>query len=567
MEHASCTIGRSTESTIVVGDLSVPLAHSAFVVGEGGVSLECRDATELVVDGSMVASCLVVPGQQIRIGAIELRVLEATGEEDLALELRVVSSRGDDLVELTKRTRMGVASGLMSRRVFSWALVFLSVGAFLVMPLWVTQEESIWSSGPISSTHSFIAHDCGACHVPFTKVQDDSCLECHSGVGAHFSESLRLTDAADRRCSDCHLEHEGTSGLALVGQESCSSCHAKISGVHPNTTIEDASDFLESHPEFTLALPVEGDLDSGVRVKWSTQLREESGIRFSHFRHVGEPVLEPGAGSRHLRCDECHSPDALGMYMEPISFEDHCQSCHSLAFDSAVSGVQAFHGDPVGLRSQLRGLYSERALKGKEDAADAPAAVRFLRPGRPLKKAESEIVYDWVETRVSRAESVLAGDDGECARCHEVKPGAAADGGFDITPVSVPKVWMPDSIFTHKTHRPFPCRDCHAAAAGYADEGEGKVTRPAWSIENASTYSLWSEEELSERFKLSPSRSSHDVLMPGIADCRPCHGGAESSQPLLASECVLCHPFHRDEHVETRNPNSELTPGVGQAND
>lgn len=559
VESEACTIGRSTDSTVVVNDLSTPLRHSSFVMKQGGLYLEREDATELVVDGTIVESAVAEPGQVIRIGTLVIKVLEATADEDLAVELRELGSRGDELVELARRTKIGVGGGWRSRRLLSWLLVILFVGAFLLLPLWVTKDQSIWSSGPISSTHSFIAHDCGACHTPFTKVRDDSCLSCHSDIGAHFAPTVKLSEAGERRCVDCHLEHGGSAGLAKIGEERCASCHSDIAGIHPKPGVENASDFSEAHPEFTLSIPVSGDVTGMKTVKWSRQLREESGVRFSHFRHVAEPVLEPGGGSRHLRCDECHGVDSVGRYMKPISFEDHCQSCHSLAFDAALPATEALHGNPEALRVQLRGLYSERALKGEVQAEDAPGIVRWMRPGQSIEKSEAKIVYGWVEEQVAKAENGLIGENGECARCHDVRPGAATDRGFDIESVSVSDVWMPGSIFTHRTHRSFPCRDCHAAAAVYGGGADPEDSRPDWSIEGAGAYALWSEDELWTQFNMSPSKNSHDVLLPGIAECRTCHGGAKASQPLLASECALCHPFHRDAHGVMQAAGSQVS--------
>jgi hypothetical protein len=117
--------------------------------------------------------------------------------------------------------------------------------------------------------------------------------------------------------------------------------------------------------------------------------------------------------------------------------------------------------------------------------------------------------------------------------------------------VEVAAVWMPKSEFRHVTHAPFACRDCHAAAAGYDPEDAQAGERPAWSLPGAGPYALFTPAELRER-ALQPSESAEDVLLPGIATCRSCHGGASAAPPLVASGCVLCHPFHRAEHGPLR---------------
>jgi hypothetical protein len=39
------------------------------------------------------------------------------------------------------------------------------------------------------------------------------------------------------------------------------------------------------------------------------------------------------------------------------------------------------------------------------------------------------------------------------------------------------------------------------------------------------------------------SKHATDILLPDIARCRECHGGAGSSAKV-ASDCLMCHPFH-----------------------
>lgn len=557
VESASCSIGRATDSTLVINDLSVPLRHSSLLLKEDGVRLECDDATEVLVDGIVVESASLSPGQVVRISNVELRIVEPARDEDLAIEIREVARRGDARAELALRTRMAVEPPWVGRRGLSWLSVVLVVSAFFLRPLLTGSGEAAWSTGPISSAHSFIADDCRVCHSEFERVRDESCLECHSEIGEHASVNLQLVSHAGLRCGSCHLEHNGNAGPSDIGETRCASCHENISEVHAATRLGNASHFEENHPEFTLALVTDPDLDQSGRMAQSRNLEEKSGLRFSHLRHVGQAVLEAGEHTGILRCDACHRLDRAGMYMEPVSFEVDCQDCHSLTFDEAFPDTEASHGNPLALRAQLRGLYSERALKGEEQSPEASSFIRFLRPGRELEKEEARAVYTWVEEQVAEAQESLIGESGECARCHEILRGEASDGGFDVAPVDVTDVWLPGSIFRHKTHQVFPCRDCHARAAIYDTNAETTAERPAWSLEDARPYALWSPEELLARQGNLPSESSEDVLIPGIEECRTCHGGGDASPPLVASNCVLCHSFHRDEYGSMARWSSE----------
>jgi len=62
--------------------------------------------------------------------------------------------------------------------------------------------------------------------------------------------------------------------------------------------------------------------------------------------------------------------------------------------------------------------------------------------------------------------------------------------------------WLPHSRFSHRAHRPFACVGCHDQA--------------------------------------KTSTKTADVLLPTIATCRMCHGGAAGARVA----CVECHTYH-----------------------
>jgi hypothetical protein len=84
-------------------------------------------------------------------------------------------------------------------------------------------------------------------------------------------------------------------------------------------------------------------------------------------------------------------------------------------------------------------------------------------------------------------------------------PGKSGFDQWRLEPVRLTRDWMPLAQFDHASHRTTPCVNCH--------EG-GKR-----------------------------SKASNEVLMPVIAECKQCHGGAQDDRKL-ASECVMCHQFH-----------------------
>jgi hypothetical protein len=68
---------------------------------------------------------------------------------------------------------------------------------------------------------------------------------------------------------------------------------------------------------------------------------------------------------------------------------------------------------------------------------------------------------------------------------------------------------MPKARFDHVKHRTNKCADCH-------------------SVEK--------------------SRSSADIAIPAIVDCRACHAGNKPAPGKVVSTCIACHGFHLPNH-------------------
>jgi hypothetical protein len=44
------------------------------------------------------------------------------------------------------------------------------------------------------------------------------------------------------------------------------------------------------------------------------------------------------------------------------------------------------------------------------------------------------------------------------------------------------------------------------------------------------------------------SRSSADIAIPAIVDCRACHAGNKPAPGKVVSTCIACHGFHLPNH-------------------
>lgn len=377
------------------------------------------------------------------------------------------------------------ASGLggWSKRRLSWTLVIVIALFGLALPVFLYEDFML--AGPIHSAHSSTAAECDNCHsAAFARVPDLACEACHT-VDRHVVRST-ATVLGEIRCASCHLEHNEPQQLVNQHQGLCSNCHANTP---PDTTLDAAGDFLDDHPDFELD-------PSG----------QDSKLIFNHSVHLDESGIVTPEGRRVIECGECHVPEPGGAGMLAVSMDEHCSSCHALSFDPDDPSRAVPHGDPDTVVQSLIEYYSARLLGGDPDAVEQ----RLRRPGQALTRAERDRAA--AEARVQALD--VAEDLFErraCTTCHTVtRLDSGADVPWHVEPVELTQSFFVNANFTHEAHQTevTSCDGCHDAAA---------------------------------------SELSQDSLIPGIANCRDCHGSGfanRNSSAQSPSTCVMCHSFH-----------------------
>ncbi len=593
------SLGRGPDNDIQLNALTIEYHHSVFRARPDGIYLERVEAPELEVNGRACKERRLKPKDRIRVGHYQLTVLDGEGGEDLRVSLEATSRRKSEMEELASRTFVGLSRGMLTERKLSWLSVFSIPIIFAGMPVLTGQLETFWDTGPVARAHSYFADDCQKCHTEaFTRVLDSQCLECHADISAHTPIDVKVVDLEATRCATCHMEHNGEFQLQALEQELCAECHSDLGKRAPNTRVRTVSDFSADHPQFRLTVPTDALQSENIpgiggrrgeeiwtrkvdRVEWDRGIQEHSGVRFNHLRHVAREELK-GSEGKLLDCGDCHQEDPAGKNMADLNFENHCQECHSLSFDERFDDRQALHGEADEMREDLLEFYTAIELRALDNGEERLRVYRNRvgrdQPQDPQERAATENAKKMVE----RASAFLMDEDkpGACATCHFVERGAGDDGGDDVAPVRLLSLWMPMSVFRHGTHEPFPCRDCHPraavfdpnATASYESEKDLEPVaraRPEWSLPGkGQTYALYTVEEAIAEAERKASRKSGpqipvrkedvvsteatDVLLPEIDQCKTCHGGGHASSPAVASECVLCHPFHRKEYDRMR---------------
>lgn len=425
---------------------------------------------------------------------------------------------------------------------FKRARMLLSVGVPLLGLGWLAwhglgRDSRVYSSGRMSEAHAVLERQCAACHVEkagefSASAADGACLACHDGPAHHETQIA----SAVPNCATCHAEHRGRIDLSATSDQSCAECHGylRVSSGQLRFAAHIYS-FEDGHPEF--AAVREGAKDPGT-------------IKLNHAIHM-KPIREgPNGPIVQLECGDCHraaAENAAWRYedeayalaevsygqgpqsglprnvlagprpltgretMMPVRFGTACAGCHLLTFDKRFD-----EGVP---HDKTEVVHAFVVTKFQEYIATHPAELRVVREpkhdltGTPIPPDVRVLTpAKWVAERTAAAEELLWRKT--CKQCHAY---AAQEQTVQMTTrygteqAALPQIaeaaltnrWMPHAKFDHDAHRGFSCVSCHAKALS--------------------------------------STETHDVLMPGIANCKTCHApGADHAE----SRCFECHTYH-----------------------
>ena len=536
------TIGRAADQAIFLPDLRAALNHARItLLASGQYKVESLILAGIRVDGEITYVTTAPAGALVEIGNTRLTLLAPTADFDGGVEVSTLdkSEQEAEKEKSAKPTRL--ADTGLSKRAPSWLLFWLILVFALVVPMIghfvpsfgetikripLLPTTQSWSPGTIDAAHHFFAQDCTRCHQKaFQTVRDSACLTCHANTAAHADPAkFNLPQLGNAECRTCHQDHNGLRGLIRTDQRLCADCHADLKARTKNASaFEDVRDFGKAHPEFKLNLPAWDDKGNFTpqRVTYAADLKENSGLKFNHLKHLRAEGLNAPKGHRTLDCVNCHVPDAGGANMRPVNFEAMCHECHTLGFDPLSPEREVPHGKVNEVIYTLNEYYARIALEGGYQDAKSPAIVQERRrPGQPpLSQQQQQEALSWAREQARNiTDSLFTGR--ACTTCHRVTAPRDAADTWHIAPVRVSGVWYAEAKFTHARHTTVECTQCHGTNSKSAD-GTGNV---------------WHNARESER--------SSDVLIPGIDNCRACHGGAYAKDKV-GTTCISCHAYHQ----------------------
>jgi hypothetical protein len=357
--------------------------------------------------------------------------------------------------------------------------------------------------------------------APETSPIDAACMRCHDQYRFHQPNVDR-----EISCSVCHQEHHGHKPMKAPDGRNCAACHAN------EAVMEAAFQFGKDMPpenfdyrpslgrvQFKPPRPTRGYTkvfhsfaDHPEFQVRTNGLKDPDTLKFNHQRHFAEDI-PPLNGGAKLECASCHQPDAAGAYHLKISYQQHCQACHSLQFDLENPKLLIPHGSSEAVRSFLQSLPTQYAdygarVKGITAKGELEEFVRqslgAIR-GQILagENPEDKVFFSaqgWgarmAEDRPGTQRPLFNG----CVKCHEVKPAAYAAAPAITAPV-IPDRWQIRASFNHVRHNQIDCAKCHEAAR---------------------------------------SRETSDIILPSKIVCAECH----SPRGGVTHDCSLCHGYH-----------------------
>src|SRR5579862_8733657 len=292
------------------------------------------------------------------------------------------------------------------------ALSIAGVGLCVTWLGWgaLTGKQSAFNAGPLARGHTILTNNCTSCHVSIggfgTRVTENACLACHN---APMHQAKQTFTPA---CTSCHVEHQGAFRLAATSEASCTQCHSSLKTTDGKMQVAASiSSFNSGHPEFAAVRPGHPP-DPGT-------------VKLSHQVHLKNDLKGPN-GPVQLQCVDCHQPvsHAPNAPVAPVTYAQHCASCHPLVFDS-----------------------------------------RFTEP---VPHQETKLVHDFVVRNqgklaqtVEEAERLLW--QKTCKECHMLTY-PAPDARPEILKAAISVRWMTHAKFDHNAHQLVACTECHAQA-------------------------------------------------------------------------------------------------------
>ncbi len=545
-------------------------------------------------------------------------------------------------------------------RFWMWTVSLGHGGVATVWLIWNSAfgSPAIYNAGPLSAPHHMLENRCEVCHEPFmgplerlislgvetqtTSAPDQKCLACHDGAGHFFSGDPKagyhkrnlqenLVAGHEQHCAECHREHDGEQDFRRVASSFCIDCHGRLQEFADHSSKIDSLTFqnlgatritdFAGHPEFAIHQLARGD-ERTVNVPEShaahlvvesfqregedqTRWQDRAVIRFNHAKHLKpkDPRgLQDARGEFHdlsNDCSSCHQPDAERRSMEPVSYAQHCRSCHPLVFETERVREKGGSLFSIDWDSGLPGAGQLRSLLDPSDVRDISELKRQDSPFELLEvphRSPEEVrgfLTDFYA--LSLLKQLRKTDPNlKLQNSLRLRPGHSEEnsGSPQISPQDIAQIddsrTLAEALVRSPTYAKssqnevpnlFRAMDWlqNSGGCGFCHESKGDSIDD-WIIRKPNIPDRWllhakfdhdphrmlkctechsssgSSGDILEKINQIPdiynSSSTGDILIPQIAMCKKCHVSERTvtRHPESAqSDCLECHVYHKRE--------------------
>ncbi|MEC7641837.1 MAG: FHA domain-containing protein [Nitrospinota bacterium] len=410
-------LGRGSDSDIRFSSLLVSFRHARLAHENKRLLIEelGDKAGNTWVNGHPAKKVFLASGDVIKMGDIYLEIKAEEGHWDI-YETREEKTDEDQRKEIEDSLdKMDIVKRLPSHLVMALVVWVPLTLMFMIGPV-IGFNPGAWEAGELIPAHKFLKTDCQVCHTDaFQPVPDRACEKCHT-MGNHVT-FLTEHPHLNEKCSFCHNEHNHDQNMVLSGSQICLKCHQLIKSFNPETIYPAIHGFNPSHPEF-----------ASVRQKRVDRAQ----LKLNHNYHLTSVEMEDPVTNtkRTMRCDDCHVMDSAGKYMEPVTFEKFCVSCHKLKLRGAAHMLRTPHVKTSLVRTFLKSpkdfLY-EYIDGSPGSLLDTPKSQGRRRRG-PLPQPVLKFKNEWVEKNFEKIEQqggllrneneVYFSAQGGCIECH-----------------------------------------------------------------------------------------------------------------------------------------------------
>ena len=459
--------------------------------------------------------------------------------------------------------------------------VFLILAA--LVPLYAKAQIS---PGKLALAHHELEgiNKCTSCHPYGKTLSNDKCLECHKEIRSAMDSARGVhAHVADKRCADCHSDHNGedfqivrldttkfdhrtVAGFPLDGKHvvlACDSCHSwsrvaapgvrMLQGKRPKTLLGLSPSCVSCHP----------DIHRGQFTNPCSSCHDTKGWKpapvFSHD-HSRYPLT---GKHKLVECKECHNATvdhSRGVLYRGVEFSTceschrdphlkkftrRCDECHSTGDWKTMKGETFDHQRT---EFPLHGKHAD--VKCLACHASAPRATNASgEPGFHISKFR--LCAD-CHKDAHGGQFAARADGGKCEACH-------VDSGFRNIFYTVESHLQSDypltgahiatnciachkpDIIRAKSTRQFRWEKSPACNTCHPDPHRGQFAKENRKCESCHVTGSWPSLLFDHNTSKFPLEGKHSTVQ-----CVKCH---EKADPVrYAGVTTACAPCHKDPH-------------------